>query len=150
MMALMRRFLGFALFRGGIRRSLLVFIDGRLPRRKSLPRKRVRSVFLKRRQKTPAPRGAGGSTAQTLKTTTLIALNAPKWAYDPDGEPSSDHSLMQAATILLTQPRDLVLQLQLATFQLGDHQAIGGRVGERFRNFILQRPVALFQIRKIG
>jgi hypothetical protein len=44
---------------------------------------------------------------------------------------------------------DLIFQLQLATLQLSQFQVIGRWVREGFCQFLLERPVHLFEIRKI-
>jgi hypothetical protein len=48
------------------------------------------------------------------------------------------------------KPFDLVLHLQLAALQLGNLQVVAGRMTHRLGDFVFERPVPPFKIRKTG
>jgi hypothetical protein len=58
-------------------------------------------------------------------------------------------ALVYAGAGILAQTRNFVLYLQLATLQFRDQQTVARWMSDRFSDFILQRPVALLQFRKM-
>jgi hypothetical protein len=50
---------------------------------------------------------------------------------------------------IVPKPLDLVLDVQFFPLEFHDLKVVGGRVGERFVDFVFQRLVSFFEFRKM-